>query len=415
MMEFTYDGVVRHGFGFHNPNHAAALFCAMMPFLWAAWFRWRTWAARAVVAAGTVLLLAGLAATFSRTGLVVFAGEALLFLLLRKGAGWKVLAGLACAAVVVVAVSGVWARFVIDASFLNRFRIWRAGAELFAANPWTGVGLGNSGLLASAFLLPEGITCRTLVNSHLTLLAEFGLPVGFLWLVASIYALWEARRYPAACAALAGLFVSAFMASLFDWHVLFDFKESGGLGRLNFLLSWGVFLFYLGLLLSFVAAGLRRDINAMRGSPCKGARGIVCAVGTAALVVAGPGCLPHGAAPKVKDGFAMGAQSERMTLVLYGHDWPLKTVVPFLPEEGWRVPLRPWEGGAPDIRADAVILFGDCASYASEYPDAKITLVSPPPHFRLPPNVETLWLRAFGDTEALREQAFEQNAGVIVF
>lgn len=34
MMEFTYDGMVRYGFGFYNPNHAAALICAVMPFLW---------------------------------------------------------------------------------------------------------------------------------------------------------------------------------------------------------------------------------------------------------------------------------------------------------------------------------------------------------------------------------------------
>ena len=35
-MEFTYDGMVRWGFGFYNPNHAAALFAALLPFLWAA-------------------------------------------------------------------------------------------------------------------------------------------------------------------------------------------------------------------------------------------------------------------------------------------------------------------------------------------------------------------------------------------
>ncbi len=33
MMEFTFNGVVRHGFGFYNPNHAAAFICAIFPFL----------------------------------------------------------------------------------------------------------------------------------------------------------------------------------------------------------------------------------------------------------------------------------------------------------------------------------------------------------------------------------------------
>jgi hypothetical protein len=33
MMEFTYQGIVRQGFGFYNPNHAAALICAVMPLI----------------------------------------------------------------------------------------------------------------------------------------------------------------------------------------------------------------------------------------------------------------------------------------------------------------------------------------------------------------------------------------------
>ena len=41
MMEFTYDGMVRQGFGFYNPNHAAAVICAVFPFLWTAWFHFK--------------------------------------------------------------------------------------------------------------------------------------------------------------------------------------------------------------------------------------------------------------------------------------------------------------------------------------------------------------------------------------
>ncbi|MDD4018678.1 MAG: O-antigen ligase family protein [Kiritimatiellae bacterium] len=178
MMEFTCDGWVRQGFGFYNPNHAAALICALLPFLWAAWFRWRGWMARVPVALGTVLLLAALAATFSRTGLAVLGGELLFYLLLRKGAGWKMLIGVAVAAGAVAAGFGVHERFAVDASLINRFDIWKAGLALFGANPWSGVGLGNSGNLAGAFLLPDGIACRTLVNSHLTLLFELRSLVG---------------------------------------------------------------------------------------------------------------------------------------------------------------------------------------------------------------------------------------------
>ena len=44
-----------------------------------------------------------------------------------------------------------------------------------------GVGFGSSGEIASAIMLPDGITVRTLVNSHLTLLAEMGALVDSIW------------------------------------------------------------------------------------------------------------------------------------------------------------------------------------------------------------------------------------------
>lgn len=34
VMEFTVGDSVRFGFGFANPNHAAAVICAVAPFLW---------------------------------------------------------------------------------------------------------------------------------------------------------------------------------------------------------------------------------------------------------------------------------------------------------------------------------------------------------------------------------------------
>ena len=41
--------------------------------------------------------------------------------------------------------------------------------------------------------------------------------------------------------AFAGLCVSAFSSSVFDWHVLFDWLDMGGLGAVNFALSWTLF------------------------------------------------------------------------------------------------------------------------------------------------------------------------------
>ena len=42
-MEFTYEGFVRYGFGFYNPNHAAAFICAILPFAWLAFLQKPCW------------------------------------------------------------------------------------------------------------------------------------------------------------------------------------------------------------------------------------------------------------------------------------------------------------------------------------------------------------------------------------
>ena len=66
MMEFTYDGFVRWGFGFHNPNHAAAAICALLPFVWGfvrAEARLSRWVA-AVRGLVTVALFVAVVATF---------------------------------------------------------------------------------------------------------------------------------------------------------------------------------------------------------------------------------------------------------------------------------------------------------------------------------------------------------------
>ncbi len=147
-------------------------------------------------------------------------------------------------AVAVCVVAGVvwwmWPRLALDGAVMNRPKIWLAGLRLFAVNP-LGVGFGKSGEIASAFMLPDGITVRTLVNSHLTLLVEMGVFVGGAWLVFIVLALCVGRTMRRTWVAFAGLTVSAFSASVFDWHVLFDFAEKGGYGGVNFVLAWGLF------------------------------------------------------------------------------------------------------------------------------------------------------------------------------
>ena len=78
MMEFTSDGIVRWGFGFYNPNHAAALITLLFPLLWPLFNRpgRRPKVVAGIAAAG---LIAALALTGSRTGMAVLVMEMFFF------------------------------------------------------------------------------------------------------------------------------------------------------------------------------------------------------------------------------------------------------------------------------------------------------------------------------------------------
>ena len=153
-----------------------------------------------------------------------------------QGRGGLVTSSAVAVVVAAIALWWMWPRLELDGAVMNRPKIWLAGLRLFAVNP-LGVGFGNSGEIASAFMLPDGITVRTLVNSHLTLLAETGVLVGGAWLAFIALALCVGWRMRRTWVSFAGLAVSAFSASIFDWHVLFDFKEMGGYGAVNFALE----------------------------------------------------------------------------------------------------------------------------------------------------------------------------------
>ena len=247
-MEFVVGGLVRQGFGFANPNHAAAAICALFPFCWGWGGKWR-WAGRIVGVALCVML----AMTYSRTGFVVLVIEAAM---LWRGRRWNAVPTLSVAlAVLAVAAWWMWPRLALDGAVMNRPKIWLAGLRLFAANAF-GVGFGKSGEIATAFMLPDAITVRTLVNSHLTLLAEMGIGVGGAWLAFIALALCVGRTMRRTWVAFAGLTVSAFSASVFDWHVLFDFKEMGGYGTVNFVLAWVLFAAFVVMGVGCVWRGL---------------------------------------------------------------------------------------------------------------------------------------------------------------
>lgn len=398
-MEFTFEGVVRHGFGFYNPNHAAALFCALFPLVWAAWFRWRNVAARTLAGMAGTLLLAALAATMSRTGLGVLVAEITVLAVWSRhdGRAWVApLALVACLALFFWAFGG-WGRLGIDAALMNRFAVWKAGLQLAADNP-EGVGLGQSGLLASVFLLPDGIVCRTLVQSHLTLLVEFGWFAGAIWCLFIAYALGrrQAEELPHRAAwrfalrvSFMGLVVSGCASSVFDWPLLLDVHAFGGLSPLNWALSWLLFLLFAGM--GLVLSWGRVDRMAA-----------ACSLAVVLLLVTGLTAVPVGDAPHVRDGMLVRGTGER-ALILHGPEWTLTRMLPLLPD-ACALPLRRETNGAENVwgpssgEKKTVWLFGDAAEWADRFPNARLVLVSPPPFLPIPDNVERIYCRRFVET-----------------
>jgi hypothetical protein len=285
----------------------------------------------------------------------------------------------------------MWPRLALDGAILNRPKIWLAGLRLFAANPM-GVGFGNSGEIASTFLLPDGITVRTLVNSHLTLLAEMGAIVGGAWLAFIAQALgvgWAMRR---TWVAFAGLAVSVFSSSVFDWHVLFDFAEKGGYGGVNFVLAWGLFAAFVVMGVAMIGAGVfGNNINNLgqhvmeRGlaSPRKVVvrAGMVCASVLVALV-ASVLLARRDATPKVERGYV--AVGNGGPCVYRSEGWSLKSVAKLFPN-GARFCIRP---GVPTNAEDAgeVWLFGYAAESDWRFPASRLMLVDPPEFFDPPTN-----------------------------
>jgi hypothetical protein len=294
----------------------------------------------------------------------------------------------------------MWPRLALDGAVMNRPKIWLAGLRLFAANP-LGVGFGKSGEIATAFMLPDGITVRTLVNSHLTLLAEMGALVGGAWLAFIALALCVGRAMRRTWVAFAGLAVSAFSASVFDWHVLFDFKEMGGYGTVNFVLAWGLFVAFVVMGAGCVWRDLfltqrRRDAEYAEGFGRivvgRGVLPIGCVVVGLCVAVVG---FRSDATPRVKGeyvvvGGRVGARvpTDEGPCVYRDDGWSLKSVAKrFL--DGARFCIR---SGVPENAEDddEVWLFGDAAEAAWRFKDARLTLVSPPEFFDPPTNAVVL-------------------------
>lgn len=353
----------RFSFAFLNPNHAAAALCALLPLCWG--WRRHAWLGYSLAAALFTMLLL----TQSRTGILVaglaaawwwFAGRRAAYAVptsRRRRWPWAV-AGLA-----VVGLSLWWLgpRLALDGSILNRPKIWLAGLRLFTANPG-GVGLGNSGTLASAFLLDDGVPeVRTLVNAHLTLLAECGWLVGWAWGAFIALALTGLKESPRIGLAFAGLVASGCSATVFDWAVLLDFAEQGGLGWTNWILSWGMFAFFIGCGTWLVWSRTPRS-EAARVQRAPGS--IVFALACSGALVLAARLVPPGNAPRVRDGYAFSGDAPR-TLALYDGAWNLRAVLPRAGRNAV-VPVRPvsrFPRGIDRVGIGRVLLLGDCREW----------------------------------------------------
>lgn len=366
------DAILRYSFGFGNPNHSAALACAFLPLCWG--WRRAAWAGRTL----SVSLIAAVLLTQSRTGILVAALEWVAWRLLSAWSNRDVrrpsapedaprrrlaesfpLRIAVAASVAAIALWRMWPRLSIDGSILNRPLIWLSGLRLLSANP-DGVGMGNSGALASAYLLPDRIPeIRTLVGSHLTLVAECGRMAGWAWLASILLALCGIRRSPRIGIAFAGLALSACASTVFDWPVLFGFAEHVRPGLPGLILPWLAPALFAAFGAWLVASGLRA------ATPRGACRRILASAIVSGLLVFAATLVPQGNAPRVQGGCAVSGDAPR-TLALYGASWRLRdvraragadSVIPVLPAT--RFPR-----GLDFSSVRRALLFGSCREWA---------------------------------------------------
>ena len=237
---------------------------------------------------------------------------------------------------------------------MNRPKIYLAGLQLFVANP-NGVGLGNSGAIASAFLLNGIPETRTMINAHITLLAEFGWIAGWVWFAFIILALSGIRKNPRIGIVFAGLALSGCSSTIFDWSVLFDFAEQGRYEMLNWALSWVMFAMFM-IFGTWLIFGATRCV--------RGGFSVIAAVVLAGVVLSVLLLVPMGNAPQVHAGYVIYGKEPR-TLALYDMNWKLTTVAKrvtgdvVFPVRGISEFPRKMDWS----RIDRVVLFGDCCEW----------------------------------------------------
>lgn len=268
-MQFTYEGMVRYGFGFANPNHAAALIVMLIVTLWTIRLETGNGGANHWFCVFELILCAALFYTYSRAGTLALAVSAVLFWGLRysvlpPGTGAarrkKYILPYVLYGAIILSVyfySGISRRnlnsFILpDKAIGNRFEIWRGGLKMLADMP-LGTGTALSGRIYTLFYLPaaSSLGYRTLINSFLTFLVEQGILISGLLLFGMLFTAAasgrllrnpEIGRFPkqlmiGCLAAIAAGLVCGMLSTCFDISL--------GLDSTNNVLQGLTFIFWL--------------------------------------------------------------------------------------------------------------------------------------------------------------------------
>lgn len=412
-MEFTYEGFVRYGFGFYNPNHAAAFICAVLPFTWIALFQRACWQKILGGLLSTILIFA-LAFTYSRAGVLVFILEVLAFAFYFGKKYWKAYCTIGVILIFSLLFSSAMGRFTFDAAASNRIEIWLAGLRLFLGNP-LGVGLGNSGEIASAFLLPQDIEIRSLVNSHLTLLCEFGFICGALWIsliFCSLKSGYSQRAKPLKFAALisfCGLIISSSISSVFDWDVLLNPSKFGHITDVNLAASYCIFTLFC-LLAFYLIKGsfhLREFLGAFT----------LCVILAFPFLVLSRGSVILPMVRKIHgDVFVRNCKDPPYSVVIFDDDYNLKSAMAILRELGLSERIyickNSWQNREklPRENPKSFIVFGKCSDFLNRNIAAPCVLIMPPPHFTTDArNISKIYLQKWNDKYARLRESFPKE------
>lgn len=183
MQNFFYKDIWRMDWGLGNPNKTAALIAMLMIAVWGLTYirKWGFWAALALFTGLGVCLIH----TFSRGGIIAlfFGILPLIWFAPRpwpknKWIGIVISIWIMIGASIYLSAHERYGKGTEDRSIANRLELWKFAPQMMADAP-EGWGLGRSGKMYMEWYQPldRGEVYRTMVNSHLTWLVEFGWPM----------------------------------------------------------------------------------------------------------------------------------------------------------------------------------------------------------------------------------------------